>query len=111
MAASGGRIGRSSTFQGVRSMRTCWRRCCGGCRIPATERACWRTIRADCSDLTTRLMAVQLRKPKPLKVALAGAGMISWYHLVSWRNLDERVRLVAVCDPYIAKAAKRAKEV
>jgi predicted dehydrogenase len=49
-------------------------------------------------------------KPKPLKVALAGAGMISWYHLVGWRNLGERVRLVAVCDPDAARAAKRAAE-
>ena len=49
-------------------------------------------------------------KPEPLKVALAGAGMISWYHLVGWRNLGERVRLVAVCDPDVAKAAKRAEE-
>src|SRR6266436_9404563 len=49
-------------------------------------------------------------KPKPLKVALAGAGMISWYHLVGWRNLGERVRLVAVCDPDAAKAARRAEE-
>jgi predicted dehydrogenase len=49
-------------------------------------------------------------KPKPLKVALAGAGMISWYHLVGWRNLGERVRLVAVCDPDAARAAKRADE-
>ena len=49
-------------------------------------------------------------KPKPLKVALAGAGMISWYHLIGWRNLGERVRLVAVCDPNSARAAKRAEE-
>jgi predicted dehydrogenase len=49
-------------------------------------------------------------KPKPLKVALAGAGMISWYHLVGWRNLGERVRLVAVCDPDSVRAAKRASE-
>src|SRR5258706_9576672 len=49
-------------------------------------------------------------KSKPLKVALAGAGMISWYHLIGWRNLGERVRLVAVCDPDAAKAAKRAEE-
>ena len=55
-------------------------------------------------------MAVQPVKPKPLKVALAGAGMISWYHLIGWRNLGERVRVVAVCDPDAAKAAKRAKE-
>jgi predicted dehydrogenase len=46
----------------------------------------------------------------PLKVALAGAGMISWYHLVAWRTLSERVRVVAVCDPDAANAAKRAEE-
>ena len=55
-------------------------------------------------------MATQSLKPRPLKVALAGAGMISWYHLVAWRNLGERVRLVAICDPDSAKAAKRAEE-
>src|SRR5258708_29353683 len=55
-------------------------------------------------------MAVQPTKTKPLQVALAGAGMISWYHLVGWRNLGERVRLVAVCDPDAARAAKRAEE-
>ena len=49
-------------------------------------------------------------KPKPLQVALAGAGMISWYHLVGWRNLAQRVRLVAVCDPDMSRAAKRAEE-
>jgi predicted dehydrogenase len=47
---------------------------------------------------------------KPLKIALAGAGMISWYLLVGWRNLGDRVRVVAVCDPDGAKAAKRAEE-
>ena len=55
-------------------------------------------------------MPVQPMKTKPLQVALAGAGMISWYHLVGWRNLGERVRVVAVCDPDEAKAAKRAEE-
>jgi len=55
-------------------------------------------------------MAEQSMKPKPLKVALAGAGMISWYHLVGWRNLGERVRLVAVCDPDADKGARRAAE-
>ena len=48
--------------------------------------------------------------PKPLKIALAGAGMISWYHLIAWRSLGERVRLVAVCDPDTGRAAKRAEE-
>lgn len=55
-------------------------------------------------------MAVQVSKSKPLRVALAGAGMISWHHLVGWRNLGERVRVVAVCDPDPAKAARRAEE-
>ena len=55
-------------------------------------------------------MAALREKSKPLKVALAGAGMISWYHLVGWRNLGERVRVVAVADPDAASAAKRAGE-
>jgi D-apiose dehydrogenase len=45
-----------------------------------------------------------------LKVALAGAGMISWYHLTAWRHLGERVELVAVCDPNEGKARSRAQE-
>ena len=47
---------------------------------------------------------------KTLNVALAGAGMISWHHLVAWKSLGARVRLVAVCDPDGAKAAARAAE-
>ena len=31
-------------------------------------------------------MLLQPKKSKPLKVALAGAGMISWYHLIAWRK-------------------------
>ena len=46
----------------------------------------------------------------PLKVALAGAGMISWYHLTAWRKLGTRVELVAVCDPDGEKARRRAEE-
>ena len=55
-------------------------------------------------------MAITPRTSKPLKVALVGAGMISWYHLTGWRSLGERVRVVAVCDPDPVKAAKRAEE-
>ncbi len=55
-------------------------------------------------------MGVTHGKSEPLKVALAGAGMISWHHLVGWRKLGARVRVVAVCDPDAAKAAKRAEE-
>jgi predicted dehydrogenase len=46
----------------------------------------------------------------PLKVAIAGAGMISWFHLIAWRNLGSRVRLVAICDPDAERAGKRAAE-
>src|SRR6266545_168427 len=55
-------------------------------------------------------MAAPPRQSKPLKVALAGAGMISGYHLVGWRNLGERVRVFADCEKDAAKAAKLAKE-
>jgi predicted dehydrogenase len=46
----------------------------------------------------------------PLRVAIAGAGMISWYHLVGWRNAGARAQVVAVCDPDTRKAARRAEE-
>jgi len=49
-------------------------------------------------------------KATPLKVALAGAGMISWFHLTAWRSVSDRVRVVAVCDPDLAKASARAKQ-
>jgi predicted dehydrogenase len=55
-------------------------------------------------------MAAPRKASKPLKVALVGAGMISWHHLTGWRSLGERVRVVAVCDPDPVKAAKRAEE-
>ncbi|MBI3707027.1 MAG: Gfo/Idh/MocA family oxidoreductase [Proteobacteria bacterium] len=55
-------------------------------------------------------MAISPKTTKPLKVAFAGAGMISWFHLVGWRALGERVRLAAICDPDPERAAKRAKE-
>jgi predicted dehydrogenase len=43
-------------------------------------------------------------------VALAGAGMISWYHLTAWRKLGRRVALVAVYDPDDGHARRRAQE-
>jgi predicted dehydrogenase len=44
-----------------------------------------------------------------LRVALAGAGMISRHHLIAWsRRADARV--VAVCDPDRGRAAGRAAE-
>jgi D-apiose dehydrogenase len=50
------------------------------------------------------------RRSAPIRVALAGAGMISWYHLVAWRNVGHRARVVAVCDPDPARARARAQE-
>jgi D-apiose dehydrogenase len=52
----------------------------------------------------------KLKPGAPVKVALAGAGMISWYHLVAWRKLGERVDLVAICDPDPTHAKRRAEE-
>jgi predicted dehydrogenase len=46
----------------------------------------------------------------PLRIAIAGAGMISWYHLTAWRNAGPRVRVVAVADPDPARARARADE-
>jgi hypothetical protein len=36
--------------------------------------------------------------------------MISWYHLVAWRSLGPRARVVAVCDPDRQKASRQAEE-
>ena len=52
----------------------------------------------------------ETRRTPPIRVALAGAGMISWYHLAAWKKLAGRVELVAVCDPDAAKAKRRADE-
>jgi D-apiose dehydrogenase len=49
-------------------------------------------------------------REEPLRIAIAGAGMISWYHLIAWRNLGPRVRVVAICDPDAGRARKRAEE-
>jgi D-apiose dehydrogenase len=54
-------------------------------------------------------MTVPTSRVAPIRVALAGAGMISWYHLVAWRALGPRVRVVAVCDPDPGRAGARAE--
>jgi predicted dehydrogenase len=45
----------------------------------------------------------------PLRVALAGAGMISLHHLIAWRNLGDAARVVAIYDPDPAAAHRRAE--
>src|SRR5215469_3799310 len=56
------------------------------------------------------VMTTPRTRTLPLRIAIAGAGMISWYHLVAWRNLGTKVMLVAVCDPDGGRAEKRAAE-
>jgi predicted dehydrogenase len=55
-------------------------------------------------------MTKEKARSQPLHVALAGAGMISHYHLIAWRNLGERARVVAICDPDLKRAERRAEE-
>ena len=55
-------------------------------------------------------MSSQEIEARPLRVALAGAGLISWYHLTAWRKLADQIKLVAVCDPVRTRANQRARE-
>ena len=50
------------------------------------------------------------KERRPLRVALAGAGMISWHHLTAWRRLGPEIELVALCDPDAGRAEDRARE-
>ncbi len=45
---------------------------------------------------------------EPLRIALAGCGMISLYHLRAWQSAGARI--VALCDPDRSKAEARAAE-
>ena len=49
------------------------------------------------------------RRPDVLRVALAGAGMISQHHLIAWSRLGNRAKVVAIADPDGARAALRAE--
>jgi predicted dehydrogenase len=46
---------------------------------------------------------------RPLRVALAGAGMVSRHHLVAWSRCG-RANVVAIADPDTARAEVRARE-
>jgi predicted dehydrogenase len=46
---------------------------------------------------------------RPLKVAVAGAGFISQFHLVGWKGMPN-IEVVAICDPLLERAQSRAKE-
>ena len=49
---------------------------------------------------------VMPERARSLRVALAGAGMISRHHLLAWRALGRRVELVGVCDPDLGRARR-----
>lgn len=44
-----------------------------------------------------------------VRVALAGAGAISHYHLIAWAH-EKRAEVVAVCDPEVERARARAEQ-
>jgi predicted dehydrogenase len=46
---------------------------------------------------------------KPLRIAFAGAGAISQFHLTGWKQ-TANVAVVAICDPVIERAQARARE-
>lgn len=50
------------------------------------------------------------RRTAPINVAIAGAGMISRYHLAAWRKLGDQIRLTAVCEPDAERGKARASE-
>jgi D-apiose dehydrogenase len=49
-------------------------------------------------------------KTETLRVALAGAGMISRHHLLAWQALHPDVEMVGIFDPDERRAARRAEE-
>ena len=55
-------------------------------------------------------MTQRAKRVTPFTIALAGAGMISHYHLNAWRKQGNRVRVVAIADPDRARAEQRAAE-
>ena len=48
-------------------------------------------------------------RPERLRVGLAGAGMISWYHLAAWKRV-RGAEVVALCDPVESRVQARARE-
>jgi len=53
-------------------------------------------------------MSSASRRP-PLRVAMIGAGMISFKHLTAWKRLPD-AQVVAIVDPTLPRAAARARE-
>ena len=45
---------------------------------------------------------------KPLRIAFAGAGAISGFHLTGWQQMAN-CQIVAICDPLVEKAQAQAQ--
>ena len=52
------------------------------------------------------MTTIKRRRSETLRVALAGAGMISQHHLIAWSRLGNRAKVVAVADPDRGKAER-----
>ncbi|GLQ53073.1 Gfo/Idh/MocA family protein [Devosia nitrariae] len=48
--------------------------------------------------------------PEPLRIAMVGAGWVTQYHLPAWQAMADRAEVVAICDPDIEAARRRARE-
>lgn len=48
--------------------------------------------------------------PKPLRIAMVGAGWVTQYHLPAWQAMLDRAEVVAISDPDIETARRRARE-
>lgn len=48
--------------------------------------------------------------PKPLRIAMVGAGWVTQYHLPAWQAMADRAEVVAICDPDSEAAHRRARE-
>ena len=53
---------------------------------------------------------MQANGQKRRRVGLIGAGWVTGYHLPAWRQLSDRVELVAIADPSSSAAASRAQD-
>ena len=50
-----------------------------------------------------------MTKTDSLRVAIAGAGMVTYHHILAWNKLPQ-VKIVAICARHLANARKRADE-
>src|SRR5262245_53382855 len=83
---------------------------CGRPQAGPVEQPCPLVRLRSTIDMTTSSTPTRPTQGRAqLRVGLVGAGMISYHHLIAWSR-QERVQVVAVCDPQIERARQRAAE-